>query len=359
MAHRSIWYRLRVRAADGSPADESAGRRPRRDFAVEAAAWRYVAEELSTTTDSEHRIALIAAAHRLLDAPDPDDQPAPLFGGRSTDRLPVTSRLVRIYGLLCSGKTVCARRMIEHEVESGRRVTVVRDRETGYRRDEYAFDDIRAADLRAVDSESLTTADARRAFAAQFDYRKGRPPETSPTRAQTIIVDAGRLPAENRQPEVDNDGLPDLIGHLAEAAADPENALRLVVIVSERDALSEVLRPFDTEIVFPGKPGLRDEVAVCEALQRLSSDEVVLARLTARVQGGGLATSRLEARIVDQFWWPNREHLSERMTRIVEKGQPTTAGFQHGVLRDPDGELTEFVLPDLQLATPSSVRTNA
>ncbi len=72
-----------------------------------------------------------------------------------------------------------------------------------------------------------------------------------------------------------------------------------------------------------------------------------------------LATSRLEARIVDQFWWPNREHLSERMTRIVEKGQPTTAGFQHGVLRDPDGELTEFALPDLQLATPSSVRTNA
>lgn len=312
---------------------------------VQSRAWRQVAEELAA--GSECGDALTVAAHRLLDT-DGVPEPEPLFQG-VVEQLPARSHLVRMYGPCASGKTVSARRLVEQEIESGRHVTVIRSGANDYSKREYVFDDAAGERLAVVDSELLQTSRARWELADRFDFRKSRSLEAA-AGGETIIVDAWWS---------DESALVDLVDQLAEVAADPGNNIRLVVVVNNARALSDVLRPFDTEIVLPGKRDYVDLNALHEALDRLSSDELVLARLAARVGGGGPATSRFEQRIVEKLAGADREYLSRRKTVIIEGPMPTTAGFQHGILKTPDGVLKEFalpVLPDRDLAAIATAR---
>lgn len=312
---------------------------------VQSRAWQQVAEELAA--GSECGDPLTVAAHRLLDT-DGVPEPEPLFQG-VVEKLPARSHLIRMYGPCASGKTVSARRLVEQEIESGRHVTVIRSGANDYSKREYVFDDAAGERLAVVDSESLQTSRARWELADRFDFRKSRSLEAAEG-GETIIVDAWWS---------DESALVYLVDQLAEVAADPGNNIRLVVVVNNARALSDVLRPFDTEIVFPGKRDYVDLNALHEALDRLSSDELVLARLAARVRGGGPATSRFEQRIVEKLAGADREYLSSRKTVIIEGPMPTTAGFQHGILKTPDGVLKEFalpVLPDRDLAAIATAR---
>lgn len=302
--------------------------------AVQSRAWQQVAEELAA--GSEYGGALTVAAHRLLDT-DGAPEPATLFPGGIVDQLPARAQLVRMYGPCASGKTVSARRMVEQEIKSGRHVTVIRSGANDFSKREYVFEDVAAERLTVVDSESLDDPHARRELAARFDFRQSRFFDAAAAEAGvTILVDAW-WPVER--------ALVDLVDCLAEVAVDPGNNVRLVVVVNDARALSDVMRPFDTEIVFPGRRDYVDLNALYEGLDRLSSDELVLARLAARVRGGGPATSRFEQRIVEKLDGADREYLSRRKTVIIEGPMPTTAGFQHGILKGPDGVLAQFALP--------------
>lgn len=316
----------------------------RRD-ALEAEVWRAVAEALSDNVDGRYRVDLVEATHRLLDERGAAES-LPLFNGSATDRLPALSKLVRVNGPICSGKTVCSCRLVVQEMDAGRHVTVIRSGETSFGRAEYSFDDITSAHLRVVDAESLSTADARRALAERFDRRGDR--KSSASRAdETIVIDAGAA--------LQLDEVRDLVAQLADTVSDPDNRTRLVVLVSGPDDLSDLAGRFDTEIVLPGKLGCRDPEAIENGLQRLSGDGVTVARLAARVRGGGVVTPH-ESQvldILDRLCGDSREYAAQRMTRFIEDGMPITAGFQHGILKTPDGTLLEFTLPD----KPSSGRS--
>ncbi|MDO2986948.1 hypothetical protein P5V30_20670 [Mycobacteroides abscessus subsp. abscessus] len=334
-----------VRRVRGEQLEAAGDHRALEHAGVQSRVWQQVAEELAA--GSECGSALTVAAHRLLDT-DGVPEPEPLFQG-VVEQLPARSHLVRMYGPCASGKTVSARRLVEQEFESGRHVTVIRSGANDYSKCEYVFDDAAGERLAVVDSESLQTSRARWELADRFDFRKSRSLEAA-AGGETIIVDAWWS---------DESALVDLVDQLAEVAADPGNNIRLVVVVNNARALSDVLRPFDTEIVFPGKRDYVDLNALHEALDRLSSDELVLARLAARVRGGGPATSRFEQRIVEKLAGADREYLSRRKTVIIEGPMPTTAGFQHGILKTPDGVLKEFalpVLPDRDLAAIATAR---
>lgn len=310
----------------------------RRD-ALDAEVWRVVAEALSDNVDGRYRVGLVDAAHRLLDE-DGTAEPLPLFTGSATDRLPALSRSVRVYGPLCSGKTVCARRLVAQEIGAGRHVTVIRSGETHFGKAEYTFDDITSAHLTVIDAESLSTAAARRALAARFDRQGDR--QSSASRAdETIVIDTCAA--------LQMDQVRDLVALLADAASDPGNHTRLVVLVCGPDDLSDLPGLFDTEIVLPGKLGWRGPETVENALQRLSGDGVTVARVAARVRGGGVVTpdEGQVLDILDRLSGDSREYAAQRMTRIIEDGMPTTAGFRHGILKTPDGTLLEFTLPAL------------
>ncbi|WP_133017277.1 hypothetical protein [Mycobacteroides abscessus] len=310
---------------------------------VQSRAWQQVAEELAAR--SQYAGDLMAAAHRLLDT-DGDQEPAPLFQG-VVDQLPARAQLVRMYGPCASGKTVSARRIVEQQIGSGRHVTVIRSGANDYSKREYVFEDVAAERLAVVDSESLDYPQARRELAARLDFRKSRSFDAAAA-GETIVVDAW-WPDEN--------ALVDLVDQLAEVAVDPGNNVRLVVVVNDARALSDVLRPFDTEIVFPGRLDYVDLNALYAGLDRLSSKELVLARLAARVRGGGPATSRSEQRIVEKFDGADRAYLSHRATVIIEGPMPSTAGLQHGILKGPDGVLAEFTLPVLPVRSLSAIAT--
>lgn len=310
---------------------------------VQSRAWQQVAEELAA--GSEYGAALMVAAHRLLDA-DGAPEPAPLFQG-VVEQLPARAQLVRMYGPCASGKTVSARRIVEQEIGAGRHVTVIRSGANDYSKREYVFEDVAAERFAVVDSESLDYPKARRELAARFDFRKSRSFDAAAA-GETIVVDAWWP---------DESALVDLVDQLAEVAADPGNNARLVVVANNARALSDVLRPFDTEIVLPGRLDYVDLNALYAGLDRLSSKELVLARLAARVRGGGPATSRSEQRIVEKLAGADREYLSHRATVIIEGPMPTTAGLQHGILKGPDGVLAEFTLPVLPVRGLAAIAT--
>lgn len=312
---------------------------------VQSRAWQQVAEELAA--GGEYGAALMVAAHRLLDA-DGAPEPAPLFQG-VVEQLPARAELVRMYGPCASGKTVSARRIVEQEIGAGRHVTVIRSGANDYSKREYVFEDVAAKRFAVVDPESLDDPRARRELAARFDFRQSRFFDAAAAEAGvTILVDAW-WPVER--------ALVDLVDCLAEVAVDPGNNVRLVVVVNDARALSDVMRPFDTEIVFPGRRDYVDLNAMYAGLDRLSSDELVLARLAARVRGGGPATSRFEQRIVEKLAGADREYLSHRATVIIEGPMPTTAGLQHGILKGPDGVLAEFTLPVLPVRGLAAIAT--
>lgn len=304
---------VRVEQLEAQVALEHAG--------VQSRAWQHVAEELAAS--SEYGATLMVAAHRMLDT-DGAPEPEPLLQG-VVEQLPARAQLVRMYGPCASGKTVSARRIVEQEIGSGRHVTVIRSGANDYSKREYVFEDVAAERLTVFDSESLNDPDARRELAARFDFRKSRSFDAAAA-GVTVVVDAWWP---------DESALVDLVDQLAEVAVDPGNNVRLVVVVNDSRALSDVLRPFDTEIVFPGRLDYVDLNALYEGLDRLSGEELVLARLAARVRGGGPATSRFEQRIVEKLASVDREYLSRRTTVIIEGPMPATAGFQHGILKTP------------------------
>lgn len=311
--------------------------------AVGQAVWQKVADILNDTVNGRYLVgssaaaSLVAAAHRLLGSDEDGDLP-PLFGGGATDCLPVASRSVRFYGPLGSGKTVCARRIVVQEAAAGRHVTVIRSGEMPYGRLEYEFADLSPAQLEVIDAESLATAEARHALASRFDRRLDRKNGVARP-AETVLVDDGRgLRAA---------AFGDLVVRLRDIVANPDNCTRLVVLVHRPEDLCDPPGLFDTEVVLPGEAGFDRPDVLQGALDRLSRDELTVARLAARVSGGGLVTSRHERQILDGLSESTREYLAPRKTQFVEVAMASTDGFQHGILKTPHGVLAEFRLPAL------------
>lgn len=309
--------------------------------AVGSAVWQKVADILNDTVNGRYMVgsaaaaSLVAAAHRLLGS-DEDAGLPPLFDGGATDRLPAASRSVRIYGPIGSGKTVCARRIVVQEIDSGRHVTVIRAGETPYGRAEYDFDSRLSAQLEVIDSEELATAEARNALALRFNRRDDR--KNGVVRAaETILIDPGY--------GLDADALRDLVGRLRDVVANPDNCARLVVLVHSPDDLCDPPGLFDTEVVLPGEAGFDRPDVLRGALDRLSRDELAVARLAARISGGGLVTSQHERQILDGLPESTREYLAPRKTQFVEVAMASTDCFQHGILKAPHGALAEFRLP--------------
>lgn len=316
----------------------SAERVEGRAAAAQAAVWETVAEDISDTEEERYRRNLVDAARRLLHNPvGPQGQPAPVYEGDATGELPAASRFVRVYGPVASGKSLCARRLIRQEVDRGHHVTVIRSGANALAIAEYEFDDDIDTDLLTViDAETLTTVGAQRVLAAKLSRRNDRKEGLSRP-DETVVIDV----------PVDGERLRELVTHLAEAILGPGSHSKLVVLVSGHKDLAELDGLFDTEIVLPGRASSRTapHPAVRQALTRLSDEELTLARLEAKVRGGGRATSVLEEVIAARAPEYCRPYLRRRMTQIDESAQPSTAGLQHGILKAPDGDLAEFTLP--------------
>lgn len=355
---RAILAHRRIRRISGYPADKvravelKQGARTDlikiRQHALESNIWRTLTQQRCPATSTDEQGGLVHAVERLIS----DTEPGPLLTGGITDCLPSQSRAVRICGPLGSGKTVCARRIARQAVTAGRHVTAIRHRVNGLPVDEYALADVNPC-LTLVDSESLTTVNGRQALADRFDTRDNLKNGII-SDSNTVIVD---IPL-NVLPLAD---LHDLTIRLYQALATHSDAT-LVVLVSGPHDLSAgtpemPVNLFDTEVVLPGQLGQYPERTCRAALERWTTDDLTLERLMARVGGGGVAASPREQEVLDLFPFgsPEREYLSQRVSRVVEGPQPVImsgAGnggseyrLQHGFLKRPDGKLAEFTLP--------------
>lgn len=311
-----------------------------------SAVWQRVTDVLTDNVDGPYLVGspaaadLVSAAHRLLGPVGVVGRV--LFVGGVTDSLPATARSVRIYGPIGSGKTVCSRRLIIQEATAGRHVTVIRPGRTPYGRAEYEFESLSSEQIEVIDAESLATAEARDALAVRLS-RRGDREDGSVRVTETILIDDGN--------ELRADDRGDLVARLRDIVADPDNSTRLVVLVNGCDDLCDPPGLFDTELVLPGAAAVFYRFGKPDTLEqmfdRLSRDELTVARLAARVSGGGIAASRHERQILDGLSESAREYLEPRKTQFPEVAMAVTSGFQHGILKAPNGVLSEFRLPVL------------
>lgn len=312
-------------------------------LAVESNVWKTLALWLSEHATDANAPGMLRAVQRLLG----DAEPQPLFDGGTMDHLPPHAHSVLLYGPIDSGKTVCARRITRQAIAAGRHVTVIRTLNGPAGADEYAFPDANPESLTLIDAELLRHQHLARTAGFQFlqdsfgDLGTIRGP-------QTLIVDAHIAPTELR----------DVALHLSALSARSDITVVLVALAASdlcEEATPTPIIAFDTIIALPGSVNTHP-AHIDQMVPQLASDDLTQERLTARLRGGGIATSRCEQQVLKWFSFtdPEYKYLAAHLSHIVEQAQPAiTVGqgtthplqLRHGILRNPEGKLAEFSLP--------------
>ncbi|MCA2247561.1 hypothetical protein JF729_07090 [Mycobacterium intracellulare] len=312
-------------------------------LAVESNVWKTLALWLSEHATDTHAPGMLRAVQRLLD----DAKPQPLFDGATMDHLPPHAHSVLLHGPIGSGKTVCARRIARQALAAGRHVTVIRTLNGPTGADEYAFPDANPESLTLIDAEPLRHQHLARTAGLQFlqDSLGDLGTIDGP---HTLIIDAHIAPTELR----------DIALHLNALSARSDITVVLVALAASdlcEEATPTPIIAFDTIIALPGSVNTHP-AHIDQMVPQLTSDDLTQERLTARLRGGGIATSRCEQQVLKWFSFtdPEYKYLAAHLSRIVEQPQPTiTVGqsnthplqLRHGIMRTPTGKLAEFSLP--------------